>query len=173
MSTIVGIVGRPNVGKSTLFNRLTETRSAIVDESSGVTRDRHYGHAEWIGKQFSVIDTGGYVRGSDDEFEDMIREQVEFAVEESDILLFVVDASDAAFRSQLEVTQAVLAEVGATEVPRLLILNKRDNLNDDQQAVLKTEFPDAIMISTRSKEDVQGLRDKIMSYFESNMLDED
>ena len=91
MSTIVGIVGRPNVGKSTLFNRLTETRSAIVDEQSGVTRDRHYGHAEWIGKQFSVIDTGGYVRGSDDEFEDMIREQVMFAVEEADILLFVVD----------------------------------------------------------------------------------
>jgi GTPase len=89
------------------------------------------------------------------------------------LLLFVVDASDSAFRSQLEVTQSVLAEVGATEVPRLLVLNKRDNLNEEQCAALLTEFPEAVMISTRSKEDVQGLRDKIMSYFESNMLDED
>ncbi len=91
MSSIVGIVGRPNVGKSTLFNRLTESRTAIVDEQSGVTRDRHYGHSEWIGKKFSVIDTGGYVRGSDDVFESMIRQQVELAIDESDILLFVVD----------------------------------------------------------------------------------
>lgn len=91
MSTIVGIVGRPNVGKSTLFNRLTETRAAIVDEQSGVTRDRHYGHAEWNGKKFSVIDTGGYAHGSDDEFEGQIRRQVEVAIEEADIFLFVVD----------------------------------------------------------------------------------
>ncbi len=91
MSSIVGIVGRPNVGKSTLFNRLTESRTAIVDEQSGVTRDRHYGHSEWIGKKFSVIDTGGYVRGSDDVFESMIRQQVELAIDEADILLFVVD----------------------------------------------------------------------------------
>lgn len=91
MSTIVAIVGRPNVGKSTLFNRLTESRKAIVDEHSGVTRDRHYGHAEWNGKKFSVIDTGGYVRGSDDIFEEEIRRQVEVAIEEADLLLFVVD----------------------------------------------------------------------------------
>lgn len=91
MSNIVAIAGRPNVGKSTLFNRLTESRKAIVDEQSGVTRDRHYGHAEWNGRRFSVIDTGGYVRGSEDEFEGEIRKQVEVAVQEADIVLFVVD----------------------------------------------------------------------------------
>src|SRR6185436_11772083 len=91
MSGIVAIVGRPNVGKSTLFNRLTETRKAIVDEQSGVTRDRHYGFCEWNGRKFSVIDTGGYVRGSEDVFEEEIRRQVEFALEEANLVLFVVD----------------------------------------------------------------------------------
>jgi GTP-binding protein len=91
VSNIIAIAGRPNVGKSTLFNRLTESRKAIVDEQSGVTRDRHYGHAEWNGRRFSVIDTGGYVRGSEDEFEGEIRKQVEIAVQEADIVLFVVD----------------------------------------------------------------------------------
>src|SRR5438105_1512179 len=91
MSNIVAIVGRPNVGKSTLFNRLVEARIAIVDEQSGVTRDRHYGHAEWNGKRFSLIDTGGYVRGSDDVFEGEIRKQVEVAIEEANVILFVVD----------------------------------------------------------------------------------
>src|SRR5205814_4822909 len=91
MSNIVAIVGRPNVGKSTLFNRLIESRKAIVDEQSGVTRDRHYGHAEWNGKRFSVIDTGGYVRGSDDIFEEEIRKQVDLAIAEASIILFVVD----------------------------------------------------------------------------------
>jgi len=91
VSSIVAIVGRPNVGKSTLFNRLTESRKAIVDELSGVTRDRHYGHAEWGGKKFSVIDTGGYVKGSDDIFEGEIRKQVQVAIDEADIILFVVD----------------------------------------------------------------------------------
>src|SRR6185295_1947595 len=91
MSNIVAIIGRPNVGKSTLFNRLTETRDAIVDEQSGVTRDRHYGHAEWNGKMFSVIDTGGYVRGSEDVLEGAIRSQVELAIEEADLILFVLD----------------------------------------------------------------------------------
>jgi GTPase len=87
--------------------------------------------------------------------------------------LFVVDASDVSFRSQLEVTQNVLSEVGATEVPRLLILNKQDNLSEIQIAELEKEFPEAIQISTRRPEDVQKLREKIMSYFESDMLDED
>src|ERR1041385_241306 len=91
MSSIVAIVGRPNVGKSTLFNRLTESRAAIVDEQSGVTRDRHYGNAEWGGKKFSVIDTGGYVHGSDDVFEAEIRKQVELAIAEADVILFVLD----------------------------------------------------------------------------------
>ena len=91
MANIVAIVGRPNVGKSTLFNRLTEQRQAIMDNQSGVTRDRHYGTAEWNASYFTVIDTGGYVVGSEDIFEESIREQVEIAIEESTVLLFMVD----------------------------------------------------------------------------------
>ena len=86
MNNIVAIVGRPNVGKSTLFNRLIQRREAIVDSVSGVTRDRNYGKSEWNGKEFSVIDTGGYVRGSDDIFEGEIRKQVELAIDEADVI---------------------------------------------------------------------------------------
>lgn len=91
MSNIVAIVGRPNVGKSTLFNRLVEERKAIMHDESGVTRDRHYGQSEWNGKFFTVIDTGGYVVGSEDVFEKAIREQVEIAMEEASVILFMVD----------------------------------------------------------------------------------
>ncbi|MBN8696625.1 MAG: ribosome biogenesis GTPase Der [Bacteroidetes bacterium] len=94
MANIVAIVGRPNVGKSTLFNRLTDSRKAIVDEVAGVTRDRHYGKSEWNGLEFSVIDTGGYVHGSDDIFEGEIRKQVQLAIDESSVILFVVDVTD-------------------------------------------------------------------------------
>lgn len=94
MANIVAIVGRPNVGKSTLFNRLIEKRQAIMDDISGVTRDRHYGYAEWIGKFFTVIDTGGYVTGSEDKFESQIRKQVETALEESSAVIFMVDCKD-------------------------------------------------------------------------------
>jgi GTP-binding protein len=94
MANIVAIVGRPNVGKSTFFNRLTESRKAIVDETAGVTRDRHYGKAEWVGRTFSVIDTGGYVVGSDDIFESEIRKQVDLAISEANIIFFVVDVAD-------------------------------------------------------------------------------
>jgi GTP-binding protein len=91
MGNIIAIVGRPNVGKSTLFNRLTESRKAIVKEVSGVTRDRIYGRGEWCGKEFSVIDTGGYVKGSDDIFEAEIRKQVEIAIDEANVIIFVLD----------------------------------------------------------------------------------
>jgi len=91
---MLALVGRPNVGKSTLFNRLTETRDAIVDPTSGVTRDRHYGKSLWNGKEFSVIDTGGYVIGSDDIFEEEIRKQVVLATEEADIIAFLVDVKE-------------------------------------------------------------------------------
>ena len=91
MSNILAIVGRPNVGKSTFFNRLTKTRQAIVEETSGVTRDRHYGKSDWNGVEFSVIDTGGYVVGSDDVFEEEIRKQVGLAIDEADAIIFMVD----------------------------------------------------------------------------------
>ncbi len=94
MANIVAIVGRPNVGKSTLFNRLTDSRKAIVDAESGVTRDRHYGKCEWNGLEFTVIDTGGYVKGSDDLFEGEIRKQVTLAIEEANVILFVLDVAE-------------------------------------------------------------------------------
>ena len=90
MGNIIAIVGRPNVGKSTLFNRLTESTNAIVKEVSGVTRDRLYGRGEWNGYQFSVIDTGGYVKGSDDIFEEEISKQVLIAIEEAQVIIFMV-----------------------------------------------------------------------------------
>jgi GTP-binding protein len=123
MSSIVAIVGRPNVGKSTLFNRLTESRDAIVDEQSGVTRDRHYGHAEWNGKKFSVIDTGGYVRGSDDVFEDAIREQVELAIEEADVILFVLDV-ELGITNLDDAVARILRKSGKKII---LVANKVDN----------------------------------------------
>ncbi len=94
MGNIVAIVGRPNVGKSTFFNRLIQSREAIVESTSGVTRDRHYGKTDWNGKEFSVIDTGGYVEGSDDVFEHEIRKQVNLAMEEADVLVFMVDIDE-------------------------------------------------------------------------------
>ncbi|MEQ8623575.1 MAG: ribosome biogenesis GTPase Der [Vicingaceae bacterium] len=123
MGNIVAIVGRPNVGKSTLFNRLTESRKAIVDEASGVTRDRQYGKATWGGRDFSVIDTGGYVRGSDDEFEGEIRKQVEIALEEANIILFIVDVTVGI--TDLDTTVANLLR--KTNKTVFVVANKVDN----------------------------------------------
>ncbi|MBL7962363.1 MAG: ribosome biogenesis GTPase Der [Flavobacteriales bacterium] len=122
MGNIVAIVGRPNVGKSTLFNRLVERREAIVDPTAGTTRDRHYGHAEWSGLPFSVIDTGGYVSGSEDVFESEIRRQAELALEESDAILFLVDAQDGV--NPLD--DAVASLLRRTGKPVLLVANKVD-----------------------------------------------
>lgn len=122
MANIVAIVGRPNVGKSTLFNRLVERRDAIVDNQSGVTRDRHYGKAVWLKKSFTVIDTGGYVVGSEDTFEGAIREQVQIAIEEADVLLFVVDC-----RTGLTDLDKDFANVlRRTKKPVFLVANKAD-----------------------------------------------
>ena len=93
MANLVAIVGRPNVGKSTLFNRLTKSRKAIVSDTAGTTRDRQYGKCEWSGREFSVVDTGGWVVNSDDIFEEEIRKQVIIATEEADLVLFVVDVA--------------------------------------------------------------------------------
>lgn len=126
MSNIVAIVGRPNVGKSTLFNRLTGSRQAIVDETSGVTRDRQYGHSDWNGKKFSIIDTGGYVMGGDDTFESEIRKQVALAVDEADVILFLVDARDGL--SPLDSDVAAMLRKCRKKV--LLVANKVDNAKE-------------------------------------------
>ena len=123
MGSIVAIIGRPNVGKSTLFNRLTGTRDAIVDEVSGVTRDRHYGKADWSGREFTVIDTGGYIKGSDDVFESEIRRQVEIAMEEADVLLFVVDVEAGVTALDEDVAHIVRRAKRKT----ILVANKADN----------------------------------------------
>lgn len=123
MANIVAIVGRPNVGKSTFFNRLVEERKAIEDNLSGVTRDRHYGHAQWGGKFFSVIDTGGYVTGSDDIFESEIRKQVKLAIEEADVILFMVDCNDGLTDLDAEFAN----ELRGTSKPLYIVANKADN----------------------------------------------
>lgn len=120
---IVAIVGRPNVGKSTLFNRLTESRSAIVQETSGVTRDRHYGKAEWNGIEFSLIDTGGYVKGSDDIFEGEIRKQVVIALEEANAVVFVVDVETGI----TDLDESVAKLLRKTKKPTFVVVNKVDN----------------------------------------------
>lgn len=123
MSSIVAIVGRPNVGKSTFFNRLVQRREAIVDSVSGVTRDRHYGKSDWNGKEFSVIDTGGYVVGSEDIFEGEIRKQVQLAIDEADIIIFVVDVEDGITPMDSEVA-GILRKV---KKPVFTAVNKVDN----------------------------------------------
>lgn len=123
MSNIVAIVGRPNVGKSTLFNRLTESRQAIVDEASGVTRDRHYGKVDWNGKEFTLIDTGGYIKGSDDIFEEEIRKQVLIAIDEADLILFIVDVTI----GMTDLDKQVANILRRTKKKILLVSNKVDN----------------------------------------------
>ena len=130
MSNIISIVGRPNVGKSTLFNRLTKSRHAIVDSISGVTRDRHYGKVDWNGREFSVIDTGGYVTGSDDIFEAEIRKQAEIAISESDLVIFMVDVEAGITGMDQELAQ--ILRQSNTKV--LVVANKVDNSDRLPQA---------------------------------------
>ena len=131
MNNIVAIVGRPNVGKSTLFNRLIQRREAIVDSVSGVTRDRNYGKSEWNGKEFSVIDTGGYIRGSDDIFEAEIRKQVELAIDEADVIIFVVDVEEGI----TPMDDAVAKLLRKVTKPVLLAVNKVDNAMREKDAI--------------------------------------
>ena len=133
MANIVAIVGRPNVGKSTLFNRLVEERKAIEDNMSGVTRDRHYGHAQWCGKFFSVIDTGGYVTGSEDLYEAEIRKQVKLAIEEADVILFIVDCHD----GMTELDEEFANELRSNKKPLYIVANKADN---QEKAFMSHEF---------------------------------
>ena len=122
MSRLVAIVGRPNVGKSTLFNRLTQTRAAIVDDTSGTTRDRQYGKVDWDGQEFSIVDTGGWVVNSDDVFEEEINKQVHIAIEEADVILFVVDSSVGV----TDLDDKVAAILRRSKKPVILVANKED-----------------------------------------------
>ena len=121
--SLVAIVGRPNVGKSTLFNRLVGMRQAIVDDISGVTRDRHYGRCEWCGKEFSVVDTGGYTTNSDDVFEAAIREQVQIAINEADVILFMVEAATGVTDYDAEIADVLRR----SKKPVILAVNKVDS----------------------------------------------
>ncbi len=130
MANIVAIVGRPNVGKSTLFNRLIEKRKAIMDDVSGVTRDRHYGYGEWVGKFFTVIDTGGYVTGSEDKFESEIRKQVELAIDEASVILFMVDASAGLTDSDKDFARVLRT----SKKPIFIVANKADTTEKSHMA---------------------------------------
>ena len=130
MSHLVAIVGRPNVGKSTLFNRLTQTRGAIVSEEAGTTRDRQYGKVTWLDREFSVVDTGGWVVGSEDVFEGEINKQVEIAMEEADVILFVVDVENGI----TDLDDEVAAKLRRSKKPVILVANKADNYAQHYEA---------------------------------------
>ena len=122
MSQLIAIVGRPNVGKSTLFNRLTQTRTAITNNEAGTTRDRQYGKVEWTGKEFSIVDTGGWVIGSEDIFESEINKQVNVAIEQADEILFVVDATNGV----TDLDDQVAEILRRSSKPVILVANKVD-----------------------------------------------
>ncbi len=171
MSNLVAIVGRPNVGKSTLFNRLTQSRQAITDETAGVTRDRHYGKSEWGGVEFSVIDTGGYITGSDDIFEGEIRKQVELAIDEASIILFLVDVKDGI--TDLDIDVVHILRKTAKKV--LLVVNKTDNSKLLEEAVefynlgIGEYFP----ISSISGSGTGELLDELILNFNEESTDEE
>jgi GTP-binding protein len=161
MGNIVAIVGRPNVGKSTLFNRLVGQRTAIVDEYSGVTRDRHYGKSEWGGRSFSIIDTGGYVHQSSDIFEAEISKQVTLAVEEADMILFVVDT-----RTGVTLTDENVADLlRRSGKPCAIVANKVDNFDfiSDAQAFYALGLGDVFPVSAISGSGTGELLDEVIS----------
>ncbi|MBW7868145.1 MAG: ribosome biogenesis GTPase Der [Brumimicrobium sp.] len=171
MSNIVAIVGRPNVGKSTLFNRLTESRNAIVEEMSGVTRDRIYGRGTWGGYDFSVIDTGGYVKGSEDIFESEIRKQVEIAIDEANTIVFVVDVTTGI----TDLDQKVAEMLRATKKKVFVVANKVDNT---QRVGLSSEFwslgvGDVYDIAAASGAGTGELLDDIIKTFETKEIESD
>jgi GTP-binding protein len=163
MANIVAIVGRPNVGKSTLFNRLTESKDAIVKEVSGVTRDRIYGKGEWNGVQFSVIDTGGYIKGSEDIFEGEIRKQVEIAIQEATVIVFMVDVT----AGILDLDETVASLLRKSKKPVLIGANKVDNT---QRVGLSSEFyslgiGDVFDLSATNGSGTGELLDEIVTHF--------
>ena len=171
MGQLVAIVGRPNVGKSTLFNRLIGTRKAIVNEESGVTRDRNYGKSHWNGKEFSVIDTGGYVCNSDDIFEEEINKQVLLALDEADVILFMVDAEIGV----TDLDQNFARLLRNIEKPIYLVANKVDNLDRMYEA---QEFyrlgikSDLFCISSVSGSGTGDLLDQVISHFREETVED-
>ncbi|MDN5203948.1 ribosome biogenesis GTPase Der [Fulvivirgaceae bacterium BMA10] len=164
MANIVAIVGRPNVGKSTLFNRLIEQRSAIMDNESGVTRDRHYGYGEWTGKYFTVIDTGGYVTGSDDIFEGAIRDQVKIALDEASVILFMVDCHDGVTGMDKDFAN-IVREI---KKPVMVVANKADN---QEKAFMASEFyelglGEIYTVSSANGSGTGDLLDQVIKHFE-------
>ena len=174
MGNLVAIVGRPNVGKSTLFNRLTKSRQAIVNEQAGTTRDRQYGKSEWLGKEFSVVDTGGWVVNSDDVFEEEIRKQVMLAIDEADVILFVVDVMNGVTDLDMEVAEILRR----SKTPVLLVANKTDN-NDLQYNAAEfysLGLGDPYCVSALSGSGTGDLLDLVLSKFKKEtpeILDDD
>ncbi|MDE5794953.1 MAG: ribosome biogenesis GTPase Der [Muribaculaceae bacterium] len=163
MSKLVAIVGRPNVGKSTLFNRLTQTRAAIVDDTSGTTRDRQYGKVDWDGQEFSIVDTGGWVVNSDDVFEEEINKQVHIAIEEADVILFVVDASVGV----TDLDDKVAAILRRSKKPIILVANKEDK-SDSKYNVAEfysLGLGDPIEVSSANGSGTGDLLDEIIKDF--------
>ncbi len=160
MGNLVAIVGRPNVGKSTLFNRLTQTRQAIVNEEAGTTRDRQYGKVEWLTKEFSLVDTGGWVVNSEDIFEEEINKQVKIALEEADVVLFVVDVQNGLTDLDVDVANILRR----TEKPVLLVANKADNFEShlDSAEFYALGLGDPICISAINGSCTGDLLDKIL-----------
>lgn len=170
MSNIIAIVGRPNVGKSTFFNRLTETRQAIVDDMSGVTRDRHYGNAEWIGKKFTVVDTGGYVTHSEDVFETAIREQVLIAIEEATVILFMVDVTTGI----TDLDDDIAAILRKSQKPVYVVANKVDNNQLIHDAALFYQFGlgEPYCISSMTGSGTGELLDEVVKHLKEDKEDE-
>ncbi len=165
MGNIVAIVGRPNVGKSTLFNRLTKTRRAIVMGEAGTTRDRQYGHAEWCGREFSVIDTGGWVVGSDDTFESEINRQVNIAIKEADVVLLVVDVNEGVTQFDMEVAHLLRQAKKTT----LLAVNKVDAFDQQYGApeFYKLGLGEPYILSAENGLGTGELLDELVSRFRS------
>ena len=171
MANIIAIVGRPNVGKSTLYNRLTESRRAIVDDFSGVTRDRHYGQGEWTGNPFTVIDTGGYVHGSDDVFESAIREQVMIAIEEASVILFMVDVTTGI----TDLDDAIADVLRRSKKPVFVVVNKVDHPLLQQEASIFYSFGlgEIYPLSSMTGSGTGELLDEVVKHFEPEEEEED
>ena len=165
MSNILAIVGRPNVGKSTLFNRLIQERKAIVDELSGVTRDRHYGQSFWNGKSFSVIDTGGYINNSEDIFEEEIKKQVALAIDEATVILLMVDVTE----GLTPMDEDVVKLLRTCEKPVFLVVNKVDNSlrQNDAYSFYQTGFSAVSPVSANNGSGTGDLLDEVVKHFDA------